>query len=269
MPSPQDRIEDPFILSHDMSSQFTNEPTSQKRKMSHCDRLDDGTPPTHTDTNPNLSPTNTKDEKVAYNGPTTIYVVMLRVSTESSARPMPQAAFFGRDRALAFSTRILLQWCDAHYGDYVWKGAEVLRAGLVERYAAYDAQSGQQLAVADVIRVSVFDAKETEVVVKREETEEDEGSEETEGKLDQAHIEEHREQLGDGPQGGSDDTEMNSTHSARIEEQEVDLVASGEYAMELVTRTAKHDERDAFGRSKRRSAWSEDHEMKVFGGPTE
>ncbi|CAD0093750.1 unnamed protein product, partial [Aureobasidium vineae] len=270
-----------------MTSPSADEPTVQKRKMSHCDRLDDGTPPIHTDPDPSHSPSDAEDEKVAYNGPATIHVVMLRVSNESSARPMPQAAFFGRDKALAFSTRILLQWCEAHHDDYVWKGPEILRAGLVDRYAAYHAQTGQQLAVADVIRVSIFDAKETEVVLKKEDKiedendEDDEESEKSEERLDEVHNEEHQEQLEDGSEGGSDDTETTSTYSAQIEEREVDLdtmslmlahnyqVASGEYAMDLATRTVNHDERNTSGWSKRRSAWSEDHEMRVFGGATE
>lgn len=77
-----------------------------------------------------------------------------------------------------------------------WKGPESLRGGLVERYAAYHAQAGQQLAVADVIRVSVFDANETEVVLKKEDkNEKDDGEDkEKEEGLDEAHNEEHQEE---------------------------------------------------------------------------
>jgi hypothetical protein len=66
-----------------------------------------------------------------------------------------------------------------------------LRSGLMERYAAYDAQSGQQLAVADVIKVSIFDAKETEGIVKGENGEEVGKEEDGEEK--------HKEQFGEGP----------------------------------------------------------------------
>lgn len=192
----EDRIEDPFIPNCKMSSLQRHEPTAQKRKMSHSDHIDDGTPPIHVDPAPNNTPSDAEDIRVAYNGPATIHIVMLRVSNESSARPMPQAAFFDRNKALAFSTRILLQWCEAHYDDYLWKGPESLRGGLVERYAVYHAQSGQQLAVADVIRVSVFDANETEVVLKKEDKNEkdDEGDKEKEEELDEAHNAEHQEE---------------------------------------------------------------------------
>lgn len=191
----EDRIEDPFILSNNMSSPPHHEPTTQKRKMSHSDHIDDGTPPIHVDPDPNNTLSDSEDIKVAYNGPATIYVVMLRVSNESSARPMPQAAFFDRNKALAFSNRILLQWCEAHYDDYLWKGPESLRAGLVERYAAYHAQTGQQLAVADVIRVCIFDVQETEVVLKKEDKEDDEEIKAGEKKLDEGHDAESQVQL--------------------------------------------------------------------------
>jgi hypothetical protein len=193
--SAQDPIKDPYIHSCSISSHSDSEPTIQERKMSDSYQVDDDTPPFYDDTT--LQDTTdssfaSEDEKVAYNGPSTIHVVMLRVSNESSARPMPQAAFFNHNKALAFSTRILLQWCDAHYNDYIWKGPESLRSGLMERYAAYHAQSGQQLAVADVIKVSIFDTKETEAVVNGEE-----GSEEHEE--DENNAEEHKEQFGEGP----------------------------------------------------------------------
>ena len=203
MSSAEDRIEDPFIPDNSMSFPQHDEHTAQKRKMSHSDHIDDGTSPIHVDPNPTTSShSDAEDIKVAYNGPATIYVVMLRVSNESSARPMPQAAFFDRNKALAFATRILLQWCNAHYDDYIWKGPEILRNGLVERYAAYHAQIGQQLAVADVIRVSVFDAQETEVVLKKEEKKDVEESEEEEDKLDDA---EHHSPLEEESEENSED----------------------------------------------------------------
>ncbi|KAG9630376.1 hypothetical protein KCU64_g17082, partial [Aureobasidium melanogenum] len=277
-----------------MSSLQRHEPTAQKRKMSHSDHIDDGTPPIHVDPAPNNTPSDAEDIRVAYNGPATIHIVMLRVSNESSARPMPQAAFFDRNKALAFSTRILLQWCEAHYDDYLWKGPESLRGGLVERYAAYHAQTGQQLAVADVIRVSVFDANETEVVLKKEDKNEkdDEGDKEKEEELDEAHNAEHQEEESEET---FEDTETTSTHptqtqgpvfettlahSAQAEEDEIDLealsallahshqAAPGIHAMELATRLAKRDEQDTVSGSRRQGAWREDHEMRVFGGPT-
>ena len=164
--------------------------------MSGSDQIDDdNTSPFYNDTtvqDTTNSSLDSEDEKVAYNGPSTINVVMLRVSNESSARPMPQAAFFNHNKALAFSTRILLQWCDAHYNDYIWKGPESLRSGLMERYAAYHAQSGQQLAVADVIKVSIFDTKETEAVVTGEEDRKESEEEEDE-------EQQHKEQFGERP----------------------------------------------------------------------
>lgn len=163
--------------------------------MSDSGQIDDDTPPLYNDTtlqDTTNSSFASEDEKVTYSGPSTVHVVMLRVSNESSARPMPQAAFFDHNKALAFSTRILLQWCDAHYSDYIWKGPESLRSGLMERYAAYHAQSGQQLAVADVIKVSIFDTKETEAVVNGEE-----GSEEH--REEEENEQQHKEQFGEGP----------------------------------------------------------------------
>ncbi|KAG9685047.1 hypothetical protein KCU95_g6299, partial [Aureobasidium melanogenum] len=294
MSDAEDRIEEPFINST-MSSLEHHASTAQKRKMSHSDHLDDGTPPLHiTNTSSNAA-----DVKVAYNGPSSIYTVMLRVHNESSARPMPQAAFFGRDKALGFSLRVLLQWCDAHYDDYLWKGPESLRGGLVERYAAYHAQTGQQLAVADVIRVSIFDAKETEVVLKKEDMEKDESEvdEGNEEKLDEGHNAEHQEQVEEGSEENSEDTETTSTHSTQTqgpifettladsaqaeEEEEIDLetlsallahnhqAAPGKYATGLATRLANRDEQDTVSGSRRRGAWREDHEMRVFGGSTE
>ncbi|KAK6001546.1 hypothetical protein QM012_002877 [Aureobasidium pullulans] len=275
MSSAEDRIEDPFILSSNMSF---HEHTAQKRKISHSDCIDDGTPLIHVDPDPNNTLSDTEDIKVAYNGPATIHVVMLRVSNESSVRPMPQAAFFDRNKALAFSTRILLQWCEAHYDDYLWKGAESLRGGLVERYAAYDAQTGQQLAVADVIRVSVFDVNKTKVVLKREEKYEkdDEGANEN----DEAGNAKSHEQLEEGFENPQD-TETTSSQPDQTMDQEVDLemllanlapphqAAPGEYAMESVTALAKYDNRIALSGSRHQGAWREDHEMRVFGGPTE
>lgn len=207
MSDAEDRIEEPFINST-MSSLEHHASTAQKRKMSHSDHLDDGTPPVHIDPSLTNTSSNAADVKVAYNGPSSIYTMMLRVHNESSARPMPQAAFFDRKRALGLSLRVLLQWCDAHYDDYLWKGAESMRGGLVERYAAYHAQTGQQLAVADVIRVSVFDAKEAEVVLKKEDMEKDEseGDERNEGKLDKGHNAEHQEQVEEGSEENSEDT---------------------------------------------------------------
>jgi hypothetical protein len=194
----QDPAEDPYMQSRDMSSLLDSEPTIQERITSQPDQIDDGTPPFYTESNPPETPNSSsdyEDEKVSYNGPSTTHIVMLRVSKESSARPMPQAAFFNHNKALAFSTRILLQWCDAHYDDYVWKGPESLRGGLMKRYAAYHAQTGQQLAVADVIKVSIFDAKETEGIVKGED--EEEGSGEYGEEEDDEHR--HKEQFGEGP----------------------------------------------------------------------
>jgi hypothetical protein len=194
MLSAQEPTEDPNTQNCDMSSPLNNESTIEERIMSQPDLVDDSKPPLHTEStlyDTPTSPSSCSDERPAYNGPSTIYVVMLRVTKETSARPMPQAAFFDRDKALSLSARILMQWCDAHYDDYIWKGPESLRSGLMERYAAYDTQSGQQLAVADVIKVSIFDAKETEGVVKGEDGEE--VGEEKNGE------EKHKEQFGEGP----------------------------------------------------------------------
>jgi hypothetical protein len=198
MSNTQDPVEDPYIQSCGMSSPSNNDSTAQEYTMSQLDQTDNGTPQFSTEPDPPETPNSSSDyegEKVFYNGPSTVHVVMLRVSKESSARPMPQAAFFDHNKALAFSTRILLQWCDAHYDDYVWKGPESLRGGLMERYAAYHAQSGQQLAVADVIKVSIFDARETEGILKGEDGEE--GSGEYGGQEDDER--QHKEQFGEGP----------------------------------------------------------------------
>ncbi|KAG9577009.1 hypothetical protein KCU77_g4067, partial [Aureobasidium melanogenum] len=264
-----------------MSSLQHHEPAAQKRKMSHSDHIDDGTPPIHVDPAPNNAPSDAEDIKVAYNGPASIHVVMLRVSNESSARPMPQAAFFDRYKALAFSARILLQWCEAHYDDFLWKGPESLRGGLVERYAAYHAQTGQQLAVADVIRKEVKNEKD------------DEGDKEKDEKLDEAHNVEHQEEESEETFEDTETTSIHSTqtqgpvfettlaHPAQAEEEEIDLetlsalldhshqAAPGMYAMGLATRLARHDEQDAVSGTRRQGAWREDHEMRVFGGPTE
>jgi hypothetical protein len=187
MLSAQEPTEDPNTQNCDMSSPLNDTSTMEERIMSQPDQIDDSTPPLY-DTP--TSPSSSSDENPAYNGPSTVYVVMLRVTKETSARPMPQAAFFDHNRALSLSSRILMQWCEAHYDDYIWKGPESLRSGLMERYAAYDTQSGQQLAVADVIKVSIFDTKETEGIVKGEDGEEV-GEEEVEEK--------HKEQFGEGP----------------------------------------------------------------------
>jgi len=196
MSSAQDMIEDSNIQSCNTSSPSASESTIPESNMSHSDHMDIGTSPSYTSStvqDTTDSSFDSENDKIAYNGPSTIHVVMLRISNESSARPMPQAAFFNRDTALAFSTRILLQWCDAHYHDYIWKGPESLRSGLMERYAAYHAQSGKQLAVADVIKVSIFDAKETEAVVTGESSSEENG----EGEDDE---QQHLEPFGEGPQ---------------------------------------------------------------------
>ncbi|KAG9960056.1 hypothetical protein KCU61_g6972, partial [Aureobasidium melanogenum] len=264
-----------------MSSLQHHKSPAQKRKMSHSDHIDDGTPPIHVDPNPDNTLSDAEDIRVAYNGPASIHVAMLRISNESSARPMPQAAFFDRNKAVAFSARILLQWCESHYDDYLWKGPESLRGGLVERYAAYHAQTGQQLAVADVVRVSVFDANETKVVVKKEDKNEkdEEGDKEKEEELDMGHNMEHQEEES---VGNPEDTETTLAHSAQAEEEEeIDLealsallthghqAAPGMYAMGLATRLARHDEQDAVSGTRRQGAWREDHEMRLFGGPTE
>jgi hypothetical protein len=202
MSNTQGPVEDPYIQSCGMSSSLDNGSTAQEHTMIQPDQIDYGTPPFYTEPNPPETPNSSsdyEDEKVSYNGPSTTHVVMLRVSKESSARPMPQAAFFNHNKALAFSTSILLQWCDAHYDDYVWKGPESLRGGLMERYAAYHAQTGQQLAVADVIKVSIFDAKEAEGIVKGED--EEEGSGEYGEEEDDEH--QHKEQFGEEPHEGN------------------------------------------------------------------
>jgi hypothetical protein len=194
MSSAQESIEDPNTQNYDMSSPLNDTSVIEEGKMSQPDQIDDSTPPLHTEStlyDTPTSPSSTSEEKLTYNGPSTIYVVMLRVTKETSARPMPQAAFFDHNKALSLSARILMQWCDANYDDYIWKGPESLRSGLMERYAAYDAQSGQQLAVADVIKVSIFDAKETEGIVKGENGEEVGKEEDGEEK--------HKEQFGEGP----------------------------------------------------------------------
>jgi hypothetical protein len=203
MSKAQESIDNPNIQRCSSSSLLDDEHTIQDSSMSHSDHMDDGTSPFSTAStlqNTTNSSLDSENDKVAYNGPSTIHVVMLRVSNESSARPMPQAAFFNRDKALAFSTRILLQWCDAHYDDYIWKGPESLRSGLMERYAAYHAQSGQQLAVADVIKVSIFDAKETEAVANGKSGGEENGKE---GDDEQ----QHKEQFGEGPREKEEEEE--------------------------------------------------------------
>ncbi|KAI4847388.1 hypothetical protein E4T44_04536 [Aureobasidium sp. EXF-8845] len=312
--SAQESTEDPNIQNCDMSSPVNKTFIIEERIMSQPDQIDDSTPPLHTESTlyyTPTSPSSSSDGKPAYNGPSTVYVVMMRVTKETSARPMPQAAFFDHNKALSLSTRILMQWCNAHYEDYIWKGPESLRSGLMERYAAYDTQSGQQLAVADVIKVSIFDAKETEGVVKGDDGEE----------IEEEEVEEkHKEQFGEGPheeyfeekededQGDAETvtTDSSQTHdqetdldmfhgtpaesitteSAQADHQQVDLderreapteplytgysmQAAVEYAMDLVTKRAAHEERYGVAKDSHRGAWREDFEMRVFGGPTE
>lgn len=72
----------------------------------------------------------------------------------------------------------------------------------MERYAAYHTQTGKQLAVADVIKVSIFDAKETEAIGNGDANSEDGGEEED-------NEQQHKEQLGEGPQE-EDDAEERS-----------------------------------------------------------
>ncbi|KAI5194852.1 hypothetical protein E4T38_09369 [Aureobasidium subglaciale] len=168
MPGAQDSIDDPYIMSCDPSASLQDEPSARKRKKDHSDHID-SLPDTHID--PQLLETTNRfrraePDKTAYNGPQAIHVVMLRVTNETSERPMPQSAFFIHDTALSFARSVLLQWCDAHYDDYHWQGPETLARLCVSRYAAYHSQTGQQLAVADVIRVSIFDAKAAEIVPK-------------------------------------------------------------------------------------------------------
>ncbi|KAH0373745.1 hypothetical protein KCU65_g211, partial [Aureobasidium melanogenum] len=282
MSDAEDRIEEPFINSN-MSPLQHHAPTAQKRKMSHSDHIDSGTPPLHIDPSPSPSPSTTQAIKVAYNGPSSIYVVMLRVHNESSARPMPQAAFFDRNKALAFSTRVLL------HGEFEGRiGGEVCGLSCAE---------------------------ETEVVVKKGDVEEDEegedsedseGDEEDEKRLDDAEHQEESEENSEStgklpvPNGigtmtdkRTETTSTNSTqtqgpvfettlaHSAQGEEEEIDLetlsallahghqAPPGMYATGLATRLAKNDEQDAVSGIRHRGAWREDHEMRVFGGSTE
>lgn len=173
MSSAQDSIEHAYVLSCNMAANLQSEPAARKRKMSHSDDDDESLPSSHID--PKLQDTETElkdaeNNKASYNGPQKVHVVMLRVANETSARPVPQSAFFSYDTALSFAMRILLQWCEAHYDDYHWKGPEVLTRHCVARYAAYNSQTGKQLAVADVIRVSIFDAKDAEAVPKENQT---------------------------------------------------------------------------------------------------
>ncbi|CAD0057085.1 unnamed protein product [Aureobasidium pullulans] len=155
-----------------MAANLQSEPAARKRKMSHSDD-NESLPSSHIDRKLQDTETELKDaenNKASYNGPQKVHVVMLRVANETSARPVPQSAFFSYDTALSFAMRILLQWCEAHYDDYHWKGPEVLTRHCVARYAAYNSQTGKQLAVADVIRVSIFDAKDAEAVPKENQT---------------------------------------------------------------------------------------------------
>jgi hypothetical protein len=77
-----------------------------------------------------------------------------------------------------------------------------------------------------------------------------------------------------------------TTDSAQTDHQQVDLgehreaptgtshtgysmQAAAEYAMDLVTKRATHEERYGVDSSDYRGAWREDFEMRVFGGPIE
>ncbi|KAI5195176.1 hypothetical protein E4T39_08334 [Aureobasidium subglaciale] len=168
MSGAEDSIDDPYIMSGNPSASLQDGPSARKRKMSQSDHID-GFPDVHID--PQLldatnQPQSAEHNDTTYNGPQAIHVVMLRVTNETSERPMPQSAFFVHDTARSFARSVLLQWCNAHYGDYHWKGPETLTRHCGSRYAAYHSQTGQQLAVADVIRVSIFDAMEAGAVPK-------------------------------------------------------------------------------------------------------
>ena len=81
-------------------------------------------------------------------------------------------------------------------------------------------------------------------------------------------------------------TESITTDSAQSDHQQADLderredatktvptgysmQAAVEYAMDLVTKRAAHEERYGVADGKHQGAWREDFEMRVFGGPTE
>jgi hypothetical protein len=81
-------------------------------------------------------------------------------------------------------------------------------------------------------------------------------------------------------------TESITTVSAQTDHQQVDLderredstepshtgysmQAAVEYAMDLVTQRAAHEERYGVAKDSHRGAWRENFEMRVFGGPTE
>jgi hypothetical protein len=159
-----DLIEDAYIQQDStMRGPSAQERAARKRKLSdkdltHSDKDKDENitfidPPIlpDTDDKPQQAPT--------YNGPTELYIVMLRIANENSQKPMPQAAFFVHSTALTFAAKILLQWCEAHYEGYSWKGPESLTRDCVSRYAAFETESGKLLAMGDVVRVSIFDAK--------------------------------------------------------------------------------------------------------------
>jgi hypothetical protein len=81
-------------------------------------------------------------------------------------------------------------------------------------------------------------------------------------------------------------TELITTDSARVDHQQINLdehreastepshtgysmQTALEYAMDLVTKRAAHEERYGVAKDSHRGAWREDFEMRVFGGPTE
>ncbi|KAI5263372.1 hypothetical protein E4T47_09063 [Aureobasidium subglaciale] len=273
MPGAQDLIDDPYIMSCDPSASLQDEPSARKRKTDHSDHID-GLPDTHMD--PQLLDTTNhsrcaEHDKTAYNGPQAIHVVMLRVTNETSKRPMPQSAFFIYDTALSFARSVLLQWCDAHYDDYHWQGPETLTRLCVSRYAAYHSQTGQQLAVADVIRVSIFDAKAAEIVPKENQ---DVGARTTPAQ----YAQDPQSACENYSFGAPAQTEMiaeedednhRQTTYTPWSEAQVQQTAYGQHTMNLVTRNTAEAVRTEQGSNAGQGAWREDHDMRVFGGPTE
>ncbi|THW86743.1 hypothetical protein D6D15_07166 [Aureobasidium pullulans] len=218
-----------------MAANLQSEPAARKRKMSHSDD-NESLPSSHIDRKLQDTETELKDaenNKASYNGPQKVHVVMLRVANETSARPVPQSAFFSYDTALSFAMKILLQWCEAHYDDYHWKGPEVLTRHCVARYAAYNSQTGKQLAVADVIRVSIFDAKDAEAVPKENQTADLQAAEVKWAEAEQAAMDQY-----------TDSVDMTNDIAAEAIKTAMDL-------------------------SNDQDAWKEEHGMRVFSGPAE
>lgn len=171
-----------------MSTNTHDEPATRKRKLSRAGLDEPEVEQEQIDLSflngsaTTLNKDIDKDEAL-YNGPHSVHVVVLRVVNEDSARPMPQSAFFDREKALSSALKVLVQFCEAHYKDYKWKGPHALSSHCISRYIASEAgDDGPPLAFADVIRVSIFDAKDYEAA--HHEVEGDGGDAEMTGRID-------------------------------------------------------------------------------------